>query len=225
MTGQMVIKRVSQKQTKSPFRKCRVFIFASDRAESLVEQFGNRWNRPSKLYREEVMPKVLEMLNLPADAKFSWSQKAGCSCGCSPGFIFKGSELSGNDVFVDVEGAPLTDVANFEREEEAERRKLAIEADATMPAEWMGRAIDKLIEEPKVVFIRHMQCIDPSENKRKHWSVMVVKESGSWKQKRVWGRIGSEPSMKLWPFSSRQAAMDDAAKMVSSKQRKGYEVV
>lgn len=33
----------------------------------------------------------------------TWSKTAGCSCGCSPGFIFSNEELKGKELFVDVQ--------------------------------------------------------------------------------------------------------------------------
>ena len=46
-----------------------------------------RNRRPFQLYREVLLPKVFKKLKLPPNIRASWSQKAGCSCGCSPGFI------------------------------------------------------------------------------------------------------------------------------------------
>lgn len=54
--------------------------------ESVIENLAYRTNRPSKLYRT-MLPEILRRLGLPADTKATWNQKAGCSCGCSPGFV------------------------------------------------------------------------------------------------------------------------------------------
>ena len=66
-----------------------------------MEDFRGRYNRPYKEYRA-LLPEVLEQLGLPTDTKAVWSQKAGCRCGCSPGFILqfpsKGKLV---DVYVD----------------------------------------------------------------------------------------------------------------------------
>jgi len=43
----------------------------------------------------------LEAMGLPADTKVRWSQYAGCSCPCSPGFVVDGH--SRHDVHVTVE--------------------------------------------------------------------------------------------------------------------------
>lgn len=68
-----------------------VSIVNQDFAKPVNEMLtGFRWNNPHRDYREHVLPKAFEMLGLPADTKAKWSQKAGCSCGCSPGFILTG---------------------------------------------------------------------------------------------------------------------------------------
>lgn len=60
----------------------------------------------SKALRKELLPGVFEVLGLPKEAlttEFTkWSSKAGCSCGCSPGFVVTHPELYRNDVFVEV---------------------------------------------------------------------------------------------------------------------------
>lgn len=53
------------------------------------------------VYKADVMPAVLAAMGLPADTKVSWSRTAGCSCGCSPGFIIKHDRSTdARDVFV-----------------------------------------------------------------------------------------------------------------------------
>ena len=78
--------------------KNRVYIFP--KGESLLENLMNRKGRPYNEYRKHVMPDVLEAMGLPRHTKVKWSQYAGCSCPCSPGFIVPGY---GKEVFVDVE--------------------------------------------------------------------------------------------------------------------------
>ena len=68
--------------------------------ESLLENFGNRFNRPSQLYRQFI-PQVLAHFGLPAGTKVVWSQKAGCSCGCSPGFIVQLDQYSASKLVFD----------------------------------------------------------------------------------------------------------------------------
>lgn len=70
--------------------------------ETLIDNIAERRRRPIKEYRK-LIPEVCASVGVtnPQDLKFSWSQKAGCSCGCSPGFIVKG--LYCKEIFVDVE--------------------------------------------------------------------------------------------------------------------------
>jgi hypothetical protein len=80
--------------------KTRVFLFP--KGETILEQFTvGRHTRPYTQYRKEVLPIVLKRLGLPKGTKVSWSQRAGCSCPCSPGFIIQNGAY-GYDVFVDV---------------------------------------------------------------------------------------------------------------------------
>lgn len=72
--------------------------------ESIVENLQNRRNRPHKEYKKllsEVFSKTqFADLWKAGHIKASWSQKCGCSCGCSPGFRLTG--LYGYNIFVDV---------------------------------------------------------------------------------------------------------------------------
>lgn len=76
-------------------------IYVWPQGESILENLENRRQRPYTAYKKEVIPAVLEKMGLPADTKVRWSQYAGCSCPCSPGFIVDGD--SRRDVHVDVE--------------------------------------------------------------------------------------------------------------------------
>lgn len=75
------------------------------KGETIPEQFVNRRSRPHKEYRK-LLAKVLEeipevrMLWNAGHIKATWSQKCGCSCGCSPGFRLTG--LYGRNIYVDV---------------------------------------------------------------------------------------------------------------------------
>ena len=65
--------------------KTRIYVWP--KGESLLDNLQNRKTRPYSVFRKEVIPAVLAQLNLPSDVKVKWSQYAGCSCPCSPGFI------------------------------------------------------------------------------------------------------------------------------------------
>lgn len=78
-------------------------IYVWPQGESLMDNLMNRKQRPFAQYKKEVIPSVLEAMGLPTDTKVRWSQYAGCSCPCSPGFVVDGD--SRRDVHVEVEAA------------------------------------------------------------------------------------------------------------------------
>lgn len=80
-------------------RKTRLFIFPE--GESVWANLANRRERPADLYRQ-LLPAIYEQAGIPAGTKARWSQKAGCSCPCSPGFIL--AHVSTVDVYVTVTG-------------------------------------------------------------------------------------------------------------------------
>ena len=80
--------------------KGRIYVFRSK--ESILDNLVNRWNTPYKMYKTEVLPQVFAQLNMPSDVKVAWSQRAGCSCGCSPGFIIKSYDYAYKEIYVDV---------------------------------------------------------------------------------------------------------------------------
>jgi hypothetical protein len=82
-------------------RSAKVRVYIGVKGEGVLDGFVARRDRPSDLYRREVMPEVLRQLGLQG-VRFRWSQKAGCSCGCSPGFILGGAEF-GYDVCVTIQ--------------------------------------------------------------------------------------------------------------------------
>lgn len=70
------------------YHKTRVHIFPE--GETLLENLQNRRSRPYKAYRK-VVEQTLDSLGADrSKLDIKWSQKAGCSCGCSPGFIIDG---------------------------------------------------------------------------------------------------------------------------------------
>ena len=77
----------------------RIYIFT--KGESIIENLENRRQRPATTYKKELLPKLIENIKPLQGAKIRWSQKAGCSCGCSPGFIVEIAKSF--DIFVTVE--------------------------------------------------------------------------------------------------------------------------
>ena len=85
--------------------KTRVYIWPE--GETILENFANRRSRPINEYRS-VLRQAFAQEGIDASKlEYRWSQKAGCSCGCSPGFIIDGwsEKLSHNDVHVTVKEA------------------------------------------------------------------------------------------------------------------------
>jgi len=95
----MEIKRERHKLRHS---NTRVFIHHSE--ETLAENLMNRGDRPQELYRKHILPKVIQELNLREGTKAKWSQYAGCSCPCSPGFILSDDGLYKTHIHVTLKG-------------------------------------------------------------------------------------------------------------------------
>lgn len=61
------------------------------------------FNQRVKVVKEYFLPTLQKLLNRNVDIRFS--QKAGCSCGCSPGFIVEDKDfLPSNDFWMDDKG-------------------------------------------------------------------------------------------------------------------------
>lgn len=90
----------SSRRARNP--KPRMYFFPV--GESTMEHLFNRHNRPVKEFRKLIALALVEAgveLSEAKDVKARWSQYAGCSCPCSPGFIL---DTNGNvDYYVDVE--------------------------------------------------------------------------------------------------------------------------
>jgi len=79
--------------------KTRVFVWP--KGESIMENLQNRRNRPHAAMKPFAL-KAAEALGVAVD-KLGWSQKAGCDCGCSPGFVVQGQHRPGFDIHVTLE--------------------------------------------------------------------------------------------------------------------------
>ena len=100
----MHIKSVKLVEMDSPKQKySRVYIWPE--GESLLENIMNRRSRPTKLYRD-ILPGLREYLVANYGAysgmSFRWNQKAGCTCGCSPGFVLDCGVRNKNHYYSDV---------------------------------------------------------------------------------------------------------------------------
>lgn len=77
-----------------PNRKMRIYLFPKN--EGVWENFEKRWNRPVATWNKIAL-QVLDKYGF-TDCKISFSQKAGCTCGCSPGFI--ADVKNGRELFI-----------------------------------------------------------------------------------------------------------------------------
>jgi hypothetical protein len=72
----------------------RVFVYPE--GETILENLFARRQRPYSVYRREILPEVWDQLGV-SNAKVRWSQYAGCTCPCSPGFVvtegYRGDDL------------------------------------------------------------------------------------------------------------------------------------
>lgn len=63
----------------------RIYVWPEN--ENVLTNFMvGRRNRPVDAYRKVLLDEVLPALGIE-NAKVGWRRKAGCSCGCSPGFV------------------------------------------------------------------------------------------------------------------------------------------
>lgn len=75
---------------------------------NVIEDLENRTRRPHSAWRK---PLLEAMARIGIDAKMYWSQYAGCSCPCSPGYTIEGDDFRGWDFWVTLPGAPAVDEA------------------------------------------------------------------------------------------------------------------
>jgi hypothetical protein len=84
-------------------RGAKTKIFLSAEGE-LAKFIDTNWDGRSKIFRE-----FLENLYPEMKGKLSWGRKVGCSCGCSPGFLFDGhirdEEREVVDIYLTLEAA------------------------------------------------------------------------------------------------------------------------
>lgn len=69
----------------------RVHVFVEEGTETVLDDLMNRRNRPVEQWRT-LATRTFRELGLDPEAAYlalRWSQKAGCNCGCSPGFVMK----------------------------------------------------------------------------------------------------------------------------------------
>lgn len=64
-------------------------VYVWEHNETVLQNLFNRRSRPCREYRPIVLEVLKERYGITDPTKVKWSQKAGCACGCSPGFIVK----------------------------------------------------------------------------------------------------------------------------------------
>lgn len=74
-------------------------VYVSPKGETVLENFAKRTERPITTYRHAAKQALKE---LGIEGQLRWSQKAGCSCGCSPGFVLSTDEDGRFDIFVEI---------------------------------------------------------------------------------------------------------------------------
>lgn len=75
----------------------RTRVYFWPKSESIIENMRNRRSRPFNEYRK-LLPEALVKAGLDVSTAVGarWSQKAGCQCGCSPGFILQSTLYTGD---------------------------------------------------------------------------------------------------------------------------------
>jgi len=90
--GERVKMEVDTRDPEKPGQLARIYFFIGE--FNVMKDLKTRFNQPHQEFRY-LLPWVLKAAGHEGTwdeinrlvAKFRWSQKAGCSCGCSPGFI------------------------------------------------------------------------------------------------------------------------------------------
>lgn len=91
--------REVRSQDREYNKKPRLYVWHED--STVLEHLENRKQRPYQIWKTDVVQPVLDALGM-GDVKARWSQRAGCSCPCSPGFIL---DTPGHfDIYVTVKG-------------------------------------------------------------------------------------------------------------------------
>jgi hypothetical protein len=93
---------VFETSNRSYRRKVKSRIYIWPEGETILQNLENRRSRPLKLFRQVAADALAKLEVDTSKLEIKWSQKAGCSCGCSPGFVVDGwnAKLSGHDLHV-----------------------------------------------------------------------------------------------------------------------------
>jgi hypothetical protein len=80
-------------------RQTKSRLYINTKNETILENLANRRSRPTQVYKS-ILPDIFQALGVPVKP-VRWSQYAGCTCPCSPGFIIEGDY--GMDYWITVE--------------------------------------------------------------------------------------------------------------------------
>lgn len=88
-------------------RKVKSRIYVWPKGETVLDNMINRRSRPIAAFRSMAYRAMSGMGVDVTKLEVKWSLRAGCACGCSPGFVVDGFDpkLDGRDLHVDVEMA------------------------------------------------------------------------------------------------------------------------
>ena len=90
--------RANNRSYASYHSKPKLHIFIKD-WNVLEDLQGGRWNKPHNAFKQQVLSDALKQAGLnPEIITATWNQKAGCSCGCSPGFILSSIDKNNPDL-------------------------------------------------------------------------------------------------------------------------------
>jgi len=100
----MRVTKVDVRHNGERTNKTRIYIFS--KVETILKMLEERHSRPYVEYKK-LIPQIMKEVkksdpdtySILKDVKWKWLQTAGCSCGCSPGFI--GGNIPKN-IFVEI---------------------------------------------------------------------------------------------------------------------------
>ena len=96
----------SKRNATDFYHRPRIYVHLD--GETILENLENRTERPYTVFKTEVLPPLFRLLGL-RNVKAGWSQRAGCSCPCSPGFIVK-EDATPCDIHVTVTDKPVAEI-------------------------------------------------------------------------------------------------------------------
>lgn len=107
-------------------------IYVWPKGESILENLENRHSRPRVEWKREILRLFPELVG-----KLRWSQYAGCSCPCSPGFIVNERlrDEQGNPIDIHIDVAPTAVVRLMGMSISSFCRQLAAMGEPSKPSE------------------------------------------------------------------------------------------